>query len=132
MSITAVQLVETTSDEIAVNIGYKIVNLKFGGSKANKKNADSKSSQGNDINLRADFSFKNSSSVCRSIDKGTTQATSGNRSFNYSFTADYAYSKMLTFSFYFDRQKAIPLISTTSYPTSTTDFGVSMKFSLAR
>ena len=132
MSITAVQLVETTSDEIAVNIGYKIVNLKFGGSKASKKESESKGSQGNDINLRADFSFKNSSSVCRSIDKGTTQATSGNRSFNYSFTADYAYSKMLTFSFYFDRQKAIPLISTTSYPTSTTDFGVSMKFSLAR
>ena len=131
MSVTAIQLVETSSEEIAFNIGYKIVNLKlFGdGKKASK---DTKKSQGNDINIRADFSFKNSSSVCRSIDKGTTQATSGNKSFNYSVTADYAYSKMLTFSLYFDRQKTIPLISTTSYPTSTTDFGISMKFSLAR
>ena len=131
MSVTAIQLVETSSEEIAFNIGYKIVNLKlFGdGKKASK---DTKKSKGNDINIRADFSFKNSSSVCRSIDKGTTQATSGNKSFNYSVTADYAYSKMLTFSLYFDRQKTIPLISTTSYPTSTTDFGISMKFSLAR
>ncbi len=131
MSVTAIQLVETSSEEIAFNVGYKIVNLKFlnGGKKASK---DNKKSQGNDINLRADFSFKNSSSVCRSIDKGTTQATSGNKSFNYSITADYAYSKMLTFSVYFDRQKTIPLISTSSYPTATTDFGVSMKFSLAR
>lgn len=130
MSVTAIQLVETSSDEVAFNIGYKIVNLKMF-SNAKKASKDSKS-QGNDINIRADFSFKNSSSVCRSIDKGTTQATSGNRSFNYSVTADYAYSKMITFSVYFDRQKTIPLISTNSYPTSTTDFGVSMRFSLTR
>jgi cell surface protein SprA len=130
LSVTAIQLVETYTQEIAMNVGYKIVNAKlFGGSKkANKKNE----SKGNDINIRADFSFKNSSSICRSIDKETTQATSGNKSFNYSLTADYAYSKMLTFSFYFDRQKTIPLISTNSYPTTTTDFGVSMKFSLTR
>ncbi len=134
MSVTAIQLVETSSEEIAFNIGYKIVNLKFlnGGKKASKSKKESKSGSGNDINIRADFSFKNSSSVCRSIDKGTTQATSGNKSFNYSLTADYAYSKTLTFSLYFDRQKTIPLISANSYPTSTTDFGVSMKFSLAR
>ena len=131
LSITAIQLVETYTQEIAMNFGYKIVNFNMfnGGKKASKSKNDSK---GGDINLRADFSFKNSSSICRSIDKGTTQATSGNKSFNYSFTADYAYSKMLTFSFYFDRQKTIPLISTNSYPTTTTDFGVSMKFSLTR
>ena len=131
LSLTAIQMVETFSQEIAFNVGYKIINLKLfnGGKKASK---DKKKSSGNDINIRADFSFKNTSSICRSIDKGTTQATSGNKSFNYSVTADYAYSKMLTFSLYFDRQKTIPLISTSSYPTATTDFGVSMKFSLTR
>ena len=130
LSLTAIQMVETYSQEIAMNIGYKIINFKLfdGGKKASKE----KKSSGNDLNIRADFSFKNTSSICRSIDKGTTQATSGNKSFNYSFTADYAYSKLLTFSLYFDRQKTIPLISTSSYPTTTTDFGVSMKFSLTR
>jgi cell surface protein SprA len=132
LSITAIQMVETYSEEIAFNVGYKILNFKMfdWGSKANKKKQEK--SKGNDINIRADFSFKNTSALCRSIDKGTTQATSGNKSFNYSFTADYAYSKTLTFSLYFDRQKTIPLISSSSYPTTTTDFGVSMKFSLAR
>ena len=130
LSLTAIQMVETYSQEIAFNVGYKILGVKlFGGG---KKVSKEKKSKGNDINLRADFSFKNTSSICRSIDKGTTQATSGNKSFNYSFTADYAYSKMLTFSLYFDRQKTIPLISTSSYPTTTTDFGISMKFSLTR
>lgn len=129
LSLTSIQMVETHSQEIAVNLGYKIVGLKlFGGSKkANRSKQNS-----NDINLRADFSYKNMSSLARSIDKGTTQATSGTKSFNYSLSADYAYSKMLTFSFYFDRQKTIPLISASSFPTTTTDFGVSMRFSLTR
>ena len=115
-----------------MNLGYKILGAKlFGGGKKANKEKNNKS-KGNDINLRADFSYKNTSSICRSIDKGTTQATSGNKSFNYSFTADYAFNKMLTFSLYFDRQTTIPLISTSSYPTTTMDFGVSMKFSLTR
>ena len=130
LSLTAIQMVETQNQEIAFNIGYKILDLKlFGGKKAKKSK---QKSGGNDINIRADFSFKNTSSICRSIDKGTTQATSGNQSFNYSITADYAYSKSISFSLYFDRQRTIPLISTNSYPTTTTDFGVSMKFSLTR
>lgn len=130
LSLTAIQMVETYSDEIALNIGYKIVGLKlFGGSKKANK---SKNSVSNDLNIRGDFSYKNMSSLARSIDKGTTQATSGTKSFNYSLSADYTYSKMLTLSFYFDRQQTIPLISASSYPTTTTDFGVSMRFSLNR
>ena len=130
LSLTAIQMVETQNQEISFNIGYKIMDTKlFGSGKANKSK---EKKGGNDINIRADFSFKNLSSICRSIDKGTTQATSGNKAFSYSVTADYTYSKALSFSLYFDRQKTIPLISTSSYPTTTTDFGVSMKFSLTR
>ncbi len=130
LSLTSIQMVETYSDEIAINLGYKIVGLKiFGGSKKAKK---SKNSVSNDLNIRGDFSYKNMSSLARSIDKGTTQATSGTKSFNYSLSADYTYSKLLTMSFYFDRQQTIPLISASSYPTTTTDFGVSLRFSLTR
>ena len=130
LSLTAIQMVETQNQEIAFNVGYKIIDLKF--LRGNSANKSKQKKSGNDINIRADFSFRNQSSICRSIDKGTTQATSGNKSFNYSVTADYAYSKTLSFSLYFDRQRTIPLISTSSYPTTTTDFGVSMKFSLTR
>ena len=131
LSLTAIQMVETQNQEISFNIGYKIMDTKLFGS-GNKASKSKEKKGGNDINIRADFSFKNLSSICRSIDKGTTQATSGNKAFTYSVTADYTYSKALSFSLYFDRQKTVPLISTSSYPTTTTDFGVSMKFSLTR
>ena len=129
LSVTAIQLVETHSKELVMNAGYKIVNLKMMGasSKASKSNKVS-----NDLNLKASFSFKNMNSLCRSIDRGTTQATSGTESFNYSLSADYTYSQMLNMSFFFERKQTIPLISSSSYPTTTTDFGVSLKFSLTR
>ena len=129
LSVTAIQLVETHSKELVMNAGYKIVNLKMLGasSKASKSNKVS-----NDLNLKASFSFKNMNSLCRSIDRGTTQATSGTESFNYSLSADYTYSQMLNMSFFFERKQTIPLISSSSYPTTTTDFGVSLKFSLTK
>ena len=63
LSLTAIQLVETHTEEIAFNLGYKIVNFKLlerlfdGGKKARKKKKDGeeKSTGGSDINLRADF-----------------------------------------------------------------------------
>ena len=129
LSVTAIHLVETHSKELVFNAGYKIVNLKMLGA-SNKATKNNKVS--NDLNLRASFSFKNMTSLCRSIDRGTTQATSGNESFNYSLSADYTYSQMLNMSFFFERKKTIPLISSSSYPTTTTDFGVSLKFSLTK
>ena len=44
----------------------------------------------------------------------------------------YTVSRLLTMSFYYDRQTNTPLHSSSSYPTTTQDFGLSMKFSLTR
>ena len=49
-----------------------------------------------------------------------------------SLSADYTFSRMLTLNAYFDHQTNIPVVSASSYPTSTNDFGVSLKFSLTR
>jgi cell surface protein SprA len=46
--------------------------------------------------------------------------------------ADYTLSKLVTMTFYFDRQTNTPLLSSNSYPTTTQDFGLSLKLSLTR
>jgi gliding motility-related protein len=56
----------------------------------------------------------------------------GNTAFKLSFMADYTFSRLITMSFYYDRQTNVPLLSNNSYPTTTQDFGLSMKFSLTR
>ena len=45
---------------------------------------------------------------------------------------DYALSRLLTLTAYYDRQRSQPLLTTSSYPTVTQDFGISLKFSLNR
>ncbi len=59
-------------------------------------------------------------------------ASSGNTAFKLSFMADYTLSRLLTMSFYYDSQTNTPLLTSSSYPTTTHDFGLSLKFSLTR
>jgi cell surface protein SprA len=128
LSTTAVQIVETTSDDISAGAGYKINGVKiFGAQQGTGRNKVS-----NDLNLSADFSFRNQNAICRNLRDQSTQATSGNRAVKFSFQADYTYSRMLTMNFYYDYQSNFPLVSTSAFPTSTHDVGFALKFTLTR
>nr|WP_146026976.1 hypothetical protein [Hoylesella timonensis] len=59
-------------------------------------------------------------------------ATGGNTAFKFQFSADYNLSKLMTMTMYYDQQVNNPLLSSNSYPTTTHDFGISLKFSLTR
>ena len=128
LSTTAVQLVETTSDDITAGAGYKITGLKLFGANS----GSGRTQVSNDLNMSMDFSFRNQNALCRNLRESTTQATSGNRAVKLSFQADYTYSRMLTLNFYYDFQSNFPLVSTSSYPTSTHDAGFTLKFTLTR
>ena len=85
-----------------------------------------------DLNLRLDLSFRKQAAITRDIVTGTSSASSGNSAFKLSFMADYTLSRLLTLTAYYDQQVNTPLLSAGSYPTTTYDFGLSMKFSLTR
>ena len=132
LSMTSVQLVETNSDDIVLGLGYKMTNVKLFGVGKRPAAAGGKGRVSNDLNLRGDLSWRDQSALCRNIQDITTQATSGNKALKVSLSADYTFSRMLTLNAYFDHQTNIPVVSSSSYPTSTNDFGVSLKFALTR
>lgn len=149
LSMTSVQLTETTSKDWVFGFGYKIqdFNLFTGTShrtvKSNRGKNDSEQKKGqttqtnrrgfsHDLNLRLDLSYRKQAAINRDIASVTSTATSGNNAFKLSFTADYTLSRLLTMSFFLDRQTNTPLLSNNSYPTTTQDFGLSLKFSLTR
>lgn len=141
LSMAANQVVENLSNDFVVGFGYTITGLKTGKKKAISNNSGKSSSKsstttnanyGNDIDLRADFSWRNQIAYCRNIQDLSTQATQGTRAIKMSFSADYELSRMLTLRFYYDFQKNIPLVSSTSYPVTTSDIGISLRFSLTR
>ena len=132
LSMTSVQLVETNSDDIVFGVGYKLVNVKLFGVGKRPAASGGKGRVSNDLNLRADFSWRDQSALCRDIQAVSTQATSGNKAIKVSLSADYTFSRMLTLNAYFDHQTNIPVVSASAYPTSTNDFGISLKFALTR
>ena len=149
LSMTSVQLNEALSKDWVIGMGYRINNFSFfeggarklkvktgAGNKKDNRNASSNSQQmrgtNHDLNLRLDFSFRKQAAIVRDIATMTSSASSGNNALKLSFSADYTFSKLLTMSFYYDRQTNTPLLSSSSYPTTTQDFGLSIKFSLTR
>ena len=149
LSMTSVQLNEALSKDWVIGMGYRINNFslfeggarklkaKMGaGNRKDNRNATANSQQmrgaNHDLNLRLDFSFRKKAAIVRDIATMTSSASSGNNALKLSFSADYTFSKLLTMSFYYDRQTNTPLLSSSSYPTTTQDFGLSIKFSLTR
>lgn len=128
LSMSAQQIMETTSDDIVFGAGYKIAGLKMLWAKP----GEGRNKVSNDLNMNLDFSYRSQSALNRNIANLSTMATSGNRAIKLSFTADYTWSRMLTMTLYYDYQNNFPLVATNSYPTSTHDFGLSLKFSLVR
>jgi cell surface protein SprA len=84
------------------------------------------------LNLRFDFSIRNQSAIKRDLQTNLCEATSGNMAIKTSAQIDYTLSRMVTLSLFYDRQRSEPLLSSSSYPTITQDFGMTMKFSLTR
>ncbi|MDR1544586.1 MAG: cell surface protein SprA [Prevotellaceae bacterium] len=128
LNITSLQIAENYTNEIVVGFGYIIkdfdvmIKLKTNQIKRVK----------NDLTTRLDFSFKDMSMLLRKIDTNEPpQATSGNKTISVRFTADYVFSSKLNFRLFVNYQSNTPLI-TTSYPISTVDAGLSIKFLLTR
>ncbi len=151
LSMTSIQINESRSNDWVVGLAYKISDFNIFGSNGNrkvkkaqrgKKNAKKedtstaktapKTGVNHDLNLRLDFSLRDQASITRDIATRTSAANSGNTALKISFMADYTLSRLLTLSAYYDRQTNTPLLSASSYPTTTHDFGLSLKFSLTR
>ena len=152
LSLTSMQINEAKSNDWVIGMGYKINNFKLFGNKSKRKakssarkqdNSQNNNAQNNnrnnnrnqfnnDLNLRLDIAYRQQANISRDIPTQTSTASSGNKAFKLSFLADYTLSRLLTLSFYYDRQTNTPLLAANAYPITTQDFGLSLKFSLTR
>ena len=153
LSMTSVQINESRSNDWVIGLAYKLKDFNLFGAGGNRKvkkaqnrgknnnqaqqqaQQQSRSRSGgvnHDLNMRLDISFRQQAAITRDIASQTSAASSGNSALKVSFMADYTLSRLLTLSAYYDRQTNTPLLSSSSYPTTTHDFGLSIKFSLTR
>jgi cell surface protein SprA len=156
LSMTSVQINESVSKDWTLGWGWTLNNfdlfgggnhrkvkvVRNGGTGVNGQNnqptrttataAKQTGGINHDLKLRLDFTYRKQASLTRDIATMTSAASSGTSNLNIQFSAEYTLSRILSLSFYYDRTTNTPLLSSSSYPTTTQDFGLSMKFSLTR
>lgn len=127
LNSAAGQIVEASTTDFTIGAGYKIANfntiLKLKGSQTGVSN---------DLTINADFSFRKNQALIRRIEQNFTQATSGTRTTMLKVTANYVLSKRITVGAYFDHQINTPLVSSSSYPITNSNYGVSVRLSLLK
>lgn len=126
LNMSSYQIIEAAQQEYIFGLAYRIneFNRIMGLSAKNAKNFN------NDLNIRADLSHKTTVALLRNIQEQFTQATAGVTIVTLKVSADYTLSRSLTLRAFYDRIMNHPLISATSYPTTHSNFGISLKFIL--
>ena len=66
------------------------------------------------------------------IEKDTPKPTSGTRTMVIKFNANYVVSKRITLGAFFDYTTNTPLTSTSSYPTTNSNYGLQITMNLVK
>lgn len=127
LNTSAGQVVEATSRGLTIGAGYVINNfntiLKLG-----KK----QSGVNNDLTLQADFSWQVTQALIRNIESRYTQATNGTSTIGINFTANYVMSRLVTLGMFFDHQINTPIVTNSAFPTTNSQYGISLNVTLAQ
>ena len=128
LNSSAGQLVESYTKQIRLGAQYKIANfnqvLKL---KTKQQNVN------NDLTLNFEFKLSSNTALIRQFTPTpTARPTSGTRTLGINFVANYVVSKRITMGAFFDYQSNTPLVSNSSYPTTNSNYGLSITMSLVR
>tara|TARA_B100001758_G_scaffold62460_1_gene52002 strand:- start:29532 stop:36716 length:7185 start_codon:yes stop_codon:yes gene_type:complete len=125
LSLANNQLTETGSQEYIFGVGYRIKDVEFkmfSGGRGKKVSSD--------LDLKVDFNIMNNKTIIRKVVEDIEQITMGQQLIKIKFSADYVVNQRLNVKAFYDRVITNPFISTT-FPSSITNLGFSLRFTLA-
>ena len=125
LSLANNQVTETASQEYIVGVGYRIKDVEFKMFSAGRGKKIS-----SDLDLKLDFNLMNNKTVIRKVIEDVEQITMGQQLIKIKFSADYVVNQRLNIRAFYDRAITNPFISTT-FPSSITNIGFSLRFTLA-
>ena len=126
LSFSNSQITETLSEQYSFSLGYRFEDfnliVNFGQDEEALKN---------DLNIKGNVKIRDNLTVLRKLDEEVDhQATAGQRNVVIGASADYALSNRFNVRVFYDRNVNEPKISR-SFPTSNTNFGFSLRFTLS-
>jgi cell surface protein SprA len=114
---------EVHGSEYIMGLGYKLKNVPLPfkiGSKPLK----------NDLTIKVDFSLRENETIIRNTQDLSSQVTGGQSILSIKSQAEYNINQRVSFRLFFDKVINTPFISS-SYPTSTMDGGIAIRFTLS-
>ncbi|WP_251622719.1 cell surface protein SprA [Odoribacter lunatus] len=122
LGLVSALVTENSSNELVIGAGYRFGNLPIF---FKNKQLD------NDINIQCDFSLRRNNTIIRRISEQVDQLTAGQEVMSIKVSADYTFNNRLNLRLFYDRVINTPYVSL-SFPTTNTNFGVSVRFSLTQ
>jgi cell surface protein SprA len=126
LNMTSNQVADSRINELIFGAGYRFDNVQIiiktgGGQKALKS----------DLNLRLDLSIRDNKTIARKLIEDVNQPVVGQKVFSLGLTADYILSDRFNLQIFADHSRNNPFVANT-FPTSNTNFGFSLKFTLVQ
>ena len=115
-------LTESSGDEFIMGMGYRVKDLRIRTNVGGRRVTLS-----GDLNLKADFSFRENKTILRNLEYDNNQVTAGQTLMSIKFTADYALSKNLTSLFFYDHSFSEFAIST-AFPQTSIRSGITIRY----
>ncbi len=126
LNLASNQIADARINELIFGAGYRFDNvqiiLKTGGGQRALKS---------DLNIRLDLSIRDNKTVARKLVEDVNQPVVGQRVFSIGATADYVLSDRFNLQIFTDHSMNNPFVAST-FPTSNTNFGFSLKFTLVQ
>ena len=120
------QLTEILSNEVSFGFGYRFPRMDL-----IIKSKRGQKAYSNDLNIRADLAFRKNKTLLRKLAEDDNQLTAGQNAVTLKTTADYMLSDRFQLRLYYDKVVNEPFTSS-AFPTATTNFGMSFRFTLAQ
>jgi cell surface protein SprA len=126
LNLTSNQVADARINELIFGAGYRFDNvqiiLKTGAGQRALKS---------DLNLRLDLSIRDNKTIARKLIEDVDQPVVGEKVFSLGATADYVLSDRFNLQIFADHTMNNPFVANT-FPTSNTNFGFSLKFTLVQ
>jgi cell surface protein SprA len=126
LNLTSNQVADARINELIFGAGYRFddvqIILKTGGGQRALKS---------DLNLKLDVSIKDNKTLARKLVENVNQPVVGQKEFTIGASADYVLSDRFNLQIFADHRMNNPFVANT-FPTSNTNFGFSLKFTLVQ
>ncbi|WP_249107443.1 cell surface protein SprA [Porphyromonas sp. oral taxon 275] len=130
LGLSAQSIVETFSDELALDLGYKVADLTELLRPGRSRRRSPRGAVGRGLILKSYYSYQRSLSLIRRIEELYTQSLAATDEHRLRFSAEYELSSLVSLRAYYEWTRSRSQVSSYAFPITLRSYGLSLRLSL--